>query len=82
MGKIGYWVNGMAVVLIVFTNILFCFPYFIPTDAASMNYNSVILVGWLIVTTVWWFVHGRSKYPGPKLPHLDELGKEITEDEK
>ena len=32
-----------------------------------MNYNSVILVGVLFLTTIWWFIHGRSKYPGPKL---------------
>ena len=35
-----------------------------------MNYNSVILVGVMVITTVWWFVHARRHYPGPKLSHL------------
>jgi choline transport protein len=35
-----------------------------------MNYNSVILVGVLFLTTVWWFIHGRSNYPGPKLANI------------
>lgn len=40
-----------------------------------MNYNSVILVGVVLLTTAWWFIHGRSKYPGPKLSHLYVNGK-------
>ena len=35
-----------------------------------MNYNAVILVGVLVLTTVWWFVHAMRKYPGPKLAKL------------
>jgi len=40
-----------------------------------MNYNSVILVGVLILTTTWWFLHARKKYPGPKLAGLYAEGK-------
>ena len=42
-----------------------------------MNYNSVILVGVLILTTLWWFVHARTKYPGPKLSQLYVDGKVV-----
>ena len=35
-----------------------------------MNYNSVILVGVVFLTAFWWVVHGRRKYPGPKLAGL------------
>ena len=35
-----------------------------------MNYNSVILVGVLLITMMWWLVHARRKYPGPKLSGL------------
>ena len=35
-----------------------------------MNYNSVILVGIVVLTTFWWFVHAMRKYPGPKLAKL------------
>ncbi len=40
-----------------------------------MNYNSVILVGVVLLTTAWWFIHGIRKYPGPKLSHLYVNGK-------
>lgn len=35
-----------------------------------MNYNSVILVGVLVLTTAWWFINARANYPGPKLSNL------------
>src|ERR1700761_87110 len=73
MGNAGYWVNGIAVLMIIFTNVMYCFPYAFPVTVQLMNYNSVILAGCTLLTVIWWFVHGRTKYPGPRLPHLDEL---------
>ena len=35
-----------------------------------MNYNSVILVGVVTLTSIWWMVHGIRNYPGPRLTHL------------
>jgi len=67
MGKMGYAVNSIAVISIVFFNIIFCFPYSLPVAVPTMNYNSVILAGVTFLATVWWFVHARSKYLGPKL---------------
>lgn len=40
-----------------------------------MNYNSVILVGVIVLTAAWWFIHARKHYPGPKvmvLYHIHE----------
>ena len=89
MGSAGYAINAIALLLIVFFNIMFCFresiepprfepthpltsrlAYVYPPTESTMNYNSVILVGVLILTIVWWFIHARSKYPGPKLSNL------------
>ena len=71
MGKWGYAVNAMACTLIVFFNIFFCFPYAYPVSPLSlMNWNSVILVGIVVLTVFWWVVHGLRKYPGPKLATL------------
>ena len=70
MGKFGFVVNGVACTLIVFFNIFFCFPYAYPATVSLMNYNSVILVGIVFITAVWWLVHGMKKYPGPKLASL------------
>lgn len=72
MGSAGYIVNALACVFVIFFNILFCFPYALPTTVASMNYNAVILAGVLFLTTLWWFVHATRKYEGPKLAALIE----------
>ncbi|KAI1649898.1 putative choline transport protein [Daldinia loculata] len=70
MGKFGYAVNMVAVLLIAMFVILFCFPYEIPTTVEAMNYNSVILVGTLTLSSIWWIVHGTRHYPGPKVMKL------------
>jgi hypothetical protein len=44
--------------------------YGLPTSVASMNYNSVILVGVIFLTGLWWVVYGIKNYPGPRLTHL------------
>ena len=44
--------------------------YSIPTTSTVMNYNSVILVGVLVLTSIWWMVHGLRNYDGPRLTHL------------
>jgi choline transport protein len=72
MGKAGYAVNFVAFILIIFFNIMFCFPFSMPVAVQTMNYNSVILAGVTVLTTFWWLVHGLRKYPGPKLGRYEE----------
>lgn len=36
-------------------------------DLSLMNWNSVILVGVLVLTEIWWLAYGVKHYPGPKL---------------
>jgi choline transport protein len=89
MGKWGFVVQGAAVLLTIFFNVMFCFRKYLlfrrirtsklissplayanPTTVQLMNYNSVILVGCVVLTAIWWFIHGSTKYPGPKVAHL------------
>ncbi|KAF2112027.1 putative choline transport protein [Lophiotrema nucula] len=70
MGKAGMVVNIAAVLLIIFFDTFFCFPFGLPTSSATMNYNSVILAGVVTLTAIWWFIHGARKYPGPKLANI------------
>ncbi|KAF2094154.1 choline transport protein [Rhizodiscina lignyota] len=67
MGKAGFLVNGLTVLFIVFFNIFFCFPYVLPVTVQAMNYNSVILVGVITLTGIWWLAWGLKMYPGPKI---------------
>jgi len=70
MGKLGTPVNLIAVTFITFFNILYCFPFAMPTSVATMNYNSVILAGVVFLTAAWWLVHAVRHYPGPKVMTL------------
>ncbi|KAJ7936905.1 choline transport protein [Mycena leptocephala] len=80
MGRAGFFVNTISVLLIVFTNMMFCLPYALPATVPAMNYNSVILVGCVALTMFWWIIHGRTQYPGPRLPHLDAVGHKIDDE--
>ena len=75
MGRWGYAVNAIAFISIIFFNIIFCFPYALPVETGTMNYNIVILAGVTFLTTVWWFVHGMRNYSGPKMHAFEEMGE-------
>ncbi|KAK4465513.1 putative amino acid transporter [Cladorrhinum samala] len=80
LGKFGMPVNIMAVLFITLFDIFYCFPYAIPTNAEIMNYNSVILAGVVAITAIWWVVHARKHYPGPKVMSLyvhDDYEKDV-----
>lgn len=70
LGKLGTPVNVLAVLFITLFNVLYCFPYAIPTTVLSMNYNAVILAGVVAITGFWWIVHAVRHYPGPKVMGL------------
>ncbi|KAI1177384.1 amino acid transporter [Nemania sp. FL0916] len=70
LGKLGYVINLTAVLLIALFDIFFFFPYSLPTSVESMNYNSVILVGTIAVSVIWWFLHATHHYPGPRVMKL------------
>ncbi|KAI5474227.1 hypothetical protein MNV49_003874 [Pseudohyphozyma bogoriensis] len=70
MGRWGYFVNITSVLLTVMFVILFCFPYSVPIETATMNYTSVILAGYTVLVAVWWIVIRRS-YVGPHIAHIN-----------
>lgn len=70
LGKYGYAVNITTVLFITLFDTFFCFPYEMPTTVEAMNYNSVILVGTVGLSALWWVLHGTRHYPGPKVMQL------------
>lgn len=70
MGKAGMVVNILAVLFIILFNIMYCFPYALPTTVATMNYNSVILVGVVVIAAIWWFAYAARHYEQPKVAIL------------
>jgi choline transport protein len=65
MGKIGFFINGVSVLYIMASVVIFSFPFVKPVSAQNMNYVCVIVGGLTIFTTVWWLIHGRKTYVGP-----------------
>ncbi|KAI0473748.1 amino acid transporter [Xylariaceae sp. FL0804] len=70
LGKFGYVVNSLAVLFIILFDVFFFFPSALPTSVESMNWNSVILVGTVALSVIWWFLHAARHYPGPKVMQL------------
>ncbi|KAL8814590.1 MAG: hypothetical protein Q9223_006198 [Gallowayella weberi] len=73
-----FWMKGMAglaahsiscAYIIVFI-VIFCFPFALPTSAATMNYASLITGGLSIFVLLFWFVR-QSTYVGPREVVLD-----------
>lgn len=65
LGRWGWGINLLALGYIVVSDVIFCFPFVQPVDAANMNYVSVIVGGFTTFVTVWWFLRARQNYEGP-----------------
>lgn len=50
-----------------------------PVTTSLMNWNSVILVGVLALTALWWAIHARKHYPGPLVMSLYISSEPATE---
>ncbi|PLN82650.1 amino acid transporter [Aspergillus taichungensis] len=74
---LGMIVNVVAVLYIVVTVVFFCFPLVMPATVQNMNYTSVIAVGLMALTAVWWVVRGKRDYRGPQysMEAAQELAK-------
>ena len=71
-GPIGFVFNFIACAYMIVWFIIYCFPYFLPTDAQTMNYASVIWGGFTIIIGAWWFIGARKGYVGP--PVIEDGG--------
>lgn len=61
LGRIvGPIVNVIALLWIVFELVLFSMPTALPVTSISMNYASVVLVGFGAIAAVWYAVHSRK----------------------
>ncbi|VDB95431.1 unnamed protein product [Peniophora sp. CBMAI 1063] len=65
LGKWGTVVNAIAVSWIVFAIVLFCMPTTVPPTPTTMNYASVVFVGFALFSGVWYLFNGRFHYRGP-----------------
>lgn len=64
-GKFGLACNIIACGWALFTIPLYSFPTTRPVTLQSMNYASVVWVGFGAVSVVWYFAGGRGHFSGP-----------------
>lgn len=72
---LGVIINIVALAWISFELVLFCMPTALPVTATSMNYASVVFVGFLLISAVWYVVHARKcEYSLSFYPYLHSSG--------
>lgn len=66
--NLGTWsrpVGVVAVLWVIFISILFMLPTANPITPSNFNYTGVVVLGALIILTVWWFASARNWFKGP-----------------
>ncbi|PMD56543.1 amino acid transporter [Hyaloscypha bicolor E] len=92
LGRFGFVINAATVAWILLAIVLFCMPTAIPVTPVSMNYASVVFMGFASISVIWYVIRGRKAFTGPPVPadiepeHDGEVvggfGRVVTEREK
>ncbi|KAG9079625.1 hypothetical protein FS749_008357 [Ceratobasidium sp. UAMH 11750] len=64
-GVLGWTVNSICIIWTIFVAIILAFPTVRPVTKLNMNYASVITVGVMFCSLVWYFSGARRHYHGP-----------------
>ena len=59
-GPLGWILNGLSVAWILFQLVLFSMPAAIPVTVVTMNYASVVFVGFMFISFVYYVVYGHK----------------------
>ncbi|KAL5363100.1 amino acid permease [Aspergillus floccosus] len=62
---VGTVVNAIALVWIAFELVLFSMPTALPVTRVSMNYASIVFVGFMGIAAAWYVAYARKFYKGP-----------------
>uniref|UniRef100_A0A8H7N8C7 Amino acid permease/ SLC12A domain-containing protein n=1 Tax=Bionectria ochroleuca TaxID=29856 RepID=A0A8H7N8C7_BIOOC len=74
LGRWGTFCNAVSLCWSFLVVPLFCMPAGIPVTAETVNYASVVFVGFIIFATAWYFAWGKTNYGGPP-PVNDHLSE-------
>lgn len=78
MGKtLGWVVNVVALLWIVFETVLFSMPTVLPVTDASMNYAIVVFLAFMVISAVWYAVYARKGESCP-WPGSDDCSALLT----
>ncbi|SCU98825.1 LAFA_0G20340g1_1 [Lachancea sp. 'fantastica'] len=62
LGKFGLLCNIVLLGWTVFAFVFFCFPFVMPVEKDNMNYASVVIVGYLLFSLLYWVFRGRKNF--------------------
>ncbi|PVH90024.1 hypothetical protein DM02DRAFT_548544, partial [Periconia macrospinosa] len=63
-GVVGDIVLALSSIYIMAFIVIFCFPYYLPTEASTMNYTSLMTGGLSIFIALW--LQMKKDYVGPQ----------------
>lgn len=78
-GSFGLVMHALACGYMIVFIVIFCFPYALPTNAASMNYTVLVTGAETIVVSMFWFRKGSGGYEGPKALVTRQSGTDAAE---
>ncbi|RCH80449.1 hypothetical protein CU098_001084, partial [Rhizopus stolonifer] len=65
LGKCSLPLNIISIIWISFFSVILCIPSVSPVTPGTMNWASVMIVGVLNLSILFWLVSGRKNYKGP-----------------
>ena len=65
LGKLGLFCNIVTLAWTAFTLVFYSFPPDLPTTPTTMNYVSVVVVGFALVFSGYYWTFGRTTFTGP-----------------
>jgi amino acid transporter len=84
--QLGAWsapIGWIAVIWVAFISVLFMLPTATPITASNFNYTPVVVLGVLVLVTVWWLVSARNWFKGPIIQgseaELEAIEKSVGE---
>ncbi|KAL3457565.1 amino acid/polyamine transporter I [Aspergillus heterothallicus] len=71
LGMLGTFCNFIALAWTVLAIPLFSMPTYMEVTTESMNYASVVFVGFVAISALWYWVWGHKNYVGPPTDAID-----------
>lgn len=65
LGRYSKLIGWIAVIWVAFISVLFLLPQTFPINATNFNYAPVVVLGTMLLLTVWWLVSQRKVFKGP-----------------
>jgi amino acid transporter len=84
---LGAWskpIGVIAVIWVVFISILFMLPAAYPINVNNFNYTPVVVIGTILIITLWWLASARKWFKGPVVQgsetELEAIERSVGED--